>query len=172
MKILRCLSSLVFLGLLSCARTESHMPLPHNELYNDLSPEDAILALGLAKDGLVPLAVSGGFWDEDSDFEEIHEAYGRYFEKKKTEFSRMLGTPIFEGNWLDDDYPSWAIGSEICAWQGPKGAIYLRLEHEDQESSIEVSLLTQGSIFSNHDPAGYYDVLREQVKAEAAKVVK
>jgi hypothetical protein len=137
------------------------MPLPHNEVYNPVSATEAIQSLRKSPETDIVFAVSQGFWDDDSGYDSVYPAYENYFEERCRELIAILGKPTFDGHWMKDSYPLFAIGERAAVWGSGDDTIYLRILHEDPELGIEVSLLTPRSPNSNHEPKSIYDELRK-----------
>ncbi len=144
----------------------SPMPLPHNDFYNPISAADAISSLRKAPETDVLFAVSRGFWDDGSQFDSVYAAYENYFEKRRGELIAILGAPTFDGHWMQDSYPLFAIGERVAVWGSGDDTVYLRIHHEDKEVGIEVSLLTPRSPNSNHEPESPYEGLREHASRQ------
>lgn len=135
-------------------------PLPHNAFYNPISAADAISSLRQTPETDVVFAVSRVFWS-DSNFDSVYAAYENYFEKRRDEITAILGTPTFDGHWVQDAYPLFAIGERVAVWGSGDDTLYLRIHHEDKEVGIEVSLLTPRSPNSNHESESPYEGLRK-----------
>lgn len=136
-------------------------PLPHNAFYNPISAADAINSLRQAPETDVVFAVSRGFWSEGSQFDSVYAAYEKHFEKRCSEITAILAAPTFDGHWMQESYPLFAIGERVAVWGGGDDTLYLRIHHEDKEVGIEVSLLTPRSPNSNHEPESPYEGLRK-----------
>lgn len=139
----------------------SSMPLPHTAEYNDIPVQEAIARLRADPTQDVIFAQSEGFWDDESRWQTVADAYHDYFEKKKAELKAVLGTSTFEGNWTTEAYPVFAVGEDIIVWGTGTEALYLRCYQEDQETGFEVSLLSATSPNSNHRPVSIYAELRK-----------
>lgn len=144
----------------------SYSALPHNLIYNSVSAAAAIKRLRETPEKDVVFAVSKGFWAGDSRFDSIYAAYEDYFEKRRLEIVAILGTPTFDGHWMEDAYPAFAVGERIAVWGEGDDTLYLRLFHEDQEVGIEVSLLTPRSPSSNLDSEADREALRKYARQE------
>jgi hypothetical protein len=145
------------------------MSLPHNEVFNSITAGDAVNSLQSDPKSDVVFATSQGFWGDDSDFDSVYSAYEKFFEQKQTEITTVLGKPSYQGHWIQDTYPIFAIGERVAVWGAENEAIYLRIYHQDQEVGIEVSLLTPQSPNSNHETRSIYDGIRQQIKAAQGK---
>lgn len=141
------------------------MPLPHNEVYNPVPAMDAINNLRQDPKKDVIFAVSEGFWDGDDDFDSVYAAYETFFEQKQAELTAVLGEPTYEGHWMQDSYPVFAIGERVTVWGSGDGTVYLRVHQEDNEVGIEVSLLTPQSPNSNHESRSIYEEMRRDIQA-------
>ena len=142
-------------------RSIRNMKLPHNEHFDPITASEAVGRLRQSPEREILFAVSNGFWDNDSDFDEIYAAYDRYYEERLKEFSHLLGTPLFAGHCMQDSYPVFAIGERVAVWGTGDEAIYLRLHHEDREVGIVVSLLSPKSPESNLEPKSIYEEIRK-----------
>ena len=135
-------------------------PLPHNAFYNPISAADAISSLRKVPEKDVVFAWSRTFWDV-SKLDAVYAAYDSYFEKRRGEIAAILGTPTFDGDWMLDSYPLFAVRDRIVVWGSGDDTLYLRIYHEDKEVGIEVSLLTPRSRNSNHEAESPYEWLRK-----------
>jgi hypothetical protein len=135
--------------------------LPHNEVFNSITAAEAVERLRKSPLSDVEFAVSRGFWEDDSEFDEIYAAYEGHFEERLAELQKLLGPPVFEGHPKEKAYPIFAIGERVAVWGAGDATVYLRLQHEDRELGIEVSLLTPKSPNSNHGAKSYYEGLWE-----------
>lgn len=138
-----------------------NMALPHNQTFNPIPAAEAVRQLRASPSDDVILAVSHGFGDDDSDFDDVYAAYEGHYEQRLSELTQLLGPPSFEGSWMLDTYPVFAIGERIAVWGAKTDTIYLRIHHEDQEAGIEVSLLSPESPNSNHDSKSIYEENRK-----------
>ena len=141
-------------------------PLPHNSFYNPVSAADAISSLRKTPEKDVVFAWSRGFWYDDSNWVSVFAAYESYFEQRGREITAILGPPTYEGHWSDDTFPLFAIGHRIMVWGSGEDTLYLRIQQEDKEIGVEVSLLTPRSSNSNHEPESPYEGLREHASRQ------
>ena len=154
-------AALAIIALIWVSARSRNMTLPHNQTFNPIAASEAVSQLRASPSDDVVFAVSDGFWGDDSDFDEIYAAYEGYYEQRLAEITQFLGSPSFEGSWMQDTYPVFAIGERIAVWGTDADTIYLRLHHEDQEVGIEVSLLSPKSPNSNHDSKSIYEENRK-----------
>jgi hypothetical protein len=142
-------------------RSNNQLAIPHNIELNSTSASEAITRLKESPTSEVFFAISDGFWHDDSSFDEIFASYNDYYEKRLAEFIEQVGPPTFEGHWMQDEYPVFAVGERVAVWTIDNNTIYLRLHHEDKETGIIVSLLTPKSPDSNHDSKSIYEESRK-----------
>lgn len=154
----------VFVVILILQRSNNKAALPHNIELNPISASEAISKLRQSPTDEVSFAISDGFWFDDSLFDEIYASYDGYYEQRLAEFTELLGSPTFEGHWMQDEYPVFAVGERVAVWSIGNDTIYLRLQHEDKETGIVVSLLTPQSLDSNHDSKSIYEESRKFVR--------
>lgn len=161
------------LVLCQCSRnpasTAAMSSLPCNLEYNDVPVQEALANLRSNPTKDILFAASSSLADEGSMRDAAFRAYHDFYVRKKSDLTSLLGPPVFDGNWTQDTYPVWATGMEITVWGTGDEAIYLRFDEEDEDTGIEVSLLTPRSPTSNHEPESPYKGLRETARAHQKK---
>ena len=92
--------------------------------------------------GEIVLLVSKSFYelDDQARYETIYDDYYREFGRLVAAFSTCWGSPRYQGRWDDTDYPDWAVGEEIASWEIAGVRWHLRIDHEDRELPIIISL--------------------------------